>query len=217
VILLNFVKGLILVLVVVVVVGLAANFTIFDVKDANIVIYTNGTNTNVSTQGTVHRTVPTSVMNEIKDKVSADVMIESSTDQSIKSDVKNILLQHNYTANVKIVSQFGADKIPMIATVNGTSMVPTLQNGQNIVLIKTKDIKVGDIVVAVHPNYGLIVKRVSIIDASQVYLTSDNKNVQVVNNETKLKNGTVETVTVEKKPLNTWLPSDNIVGVVKIY
>lgn len=211
------VKGLILVLIVVAVVGVAANFTILDVKDANIVIYTNGTNTNVSTQGTVHRVVPTSVMNEIKDKVSSDIMIESSTDQSIKSDVKNILLLHNYTANVKIVSQFGADKIPMIATVNGTSMVPTLQNGQNIVLLKTKDIKVGDIVVAVHPNYGLIVKRVSIINANQVYLTSDNKNVQVVNNETKLENGSVETVTVEKKPLNTWLPSDNIVGIVKIY
>ena len=211
------VKGLILVLIVVAVVGVAANFTILDVKDANIVIYTNGTNTNVSTQGTVHRAVPISVMNEIKDKVSSDIMIESSTDQSIKSDVKNILLLHNYTANVKIVSQFGADKIPMIATVNGTSMVPTLQNGQNIVLLKTKDIKVGDIVVAVHPNYGLIVKRVSIINANQVYLTSDNKNVQVVNNETKLENGSVETVTVEKKPLNTWLPSDNIVGIVKIY
>jgi len=214
---LKLVKGLILVLIVVAVVGVAANFTILDVKDANIVIYTNGTNTNVSTQGTVHRVVPTSVMNEIKDKVSSDIMIESSTDQSIKSDVKNILLLHNYTANVKIVSQFGADKIPMIATVNGTSMVPTLQNGQNIVLLKTKDIKVGDIVVAVHPNYGLIVKRVSIINANQVYLTSDNKNVQVVNNETKLENGSVETVTVEKKPLNTWLPSDNIVGIVKIY
>jgi signal peptidase I len=213
----NFSKLLILVLMIVAVLAVVANFSIFKPADANILIYTNGTNTDVTTQGTVHKNIPSNVMNEIKDKVSSDVLMETSTDQSIKSDIKAILSDNNYTANIKIVSQFGTDKIPMIATVNGTSMVPTLQDGQSIVVLKTKDFKVGDIVVAVHPRYGLIVKRVSIIEADQVYLTSDNKDVEVVNNETQVKNGSLETVTVEKKPLNTWLPLSSIIGIVKIY
>ena len=43
----------------------------------------------------------------------------------------------------------------MPATVKGTSMVPTLTDGQNIVVLKTTDFKVGDIVVAHHPDYNL--------------------------------------------------------------
>ena len=96
-------------------------------------------------------------------------------------------------------------------------MVPTLQDGQEITVVKTNNLNVGDIVVAVHPTYGLIVKRLSIIDGTQVYLTSDNKNVEVVNTEKNLPNGTVETITVQKTPLNTWIPTENVIGVVKVY
>jgi phage repressor protein C with HTH and peptisase S24 domain len=105
----------------------------------------------------------------------------------------------------------------MRATVRGTSMVPTLQDGQDIIILKTKNLKVGDIVVAVHPTYGLVVKRLSIIEGNQVYLTSDNKNVEIINTKTKLPNGSVEIVTVQKTPLNTWLPTNNVIGVVKVY
>ncbi len=135
----------------------------------------------------------------------------------VKADIKSIASNYNYNANVKIVSQFGTDQLPMPATVRGTSMIPTLQDGQEIIIVKTNNLKVGDIVVAVHPTYGLIVKRLSIINSTQVYLTSDNKNVEVVNTETTLPNGTIETVTVQKTPLNTWLPTANVIGVVKVY
>ena len=117
----------------------------------------------------------------------------------------------------KIVSQFGTDQLPMPATVKGTSMVPTLQDGQEITILKTNNLNVGDIVVAVHPTYGLIVKRLSIIEGNQVYLTSDNKNVEIVKTKTTLPNGAVETVTVQKTPLNTWISTENVIGVVKVY
>ncbi len=191
--------------------------TTFERYDANIFIYTNGSITDVTTQGTVYKPISPSMMNDIENKVSSDVYLDSSTNESIKSDVKIILSNYNYTARIKIVSQFGTDQIPMIATVTGTSMVPTLQDGQEIVVLKTKDFKVGDIVVAEHPSYGLVVKRVSVIEANQVYLTSDNKNVEVLNTETQITNGSNKTITLEKKSLNIWLPSGNIIGVVKEY
>lgn len=208
---------LILGLLIVAVAGMAAFFPDFNSNTINILIYTNGSSTDVNTQGIVYGTLPAGMMNEIKNKASIDVLSENSTDSSIKSDVKTILSKYNYNANIKIVSQFGTDQLPMLATVKGTSMVPTLIDGQNIVVLKTKDFKVGDIVVAIHPTYGLIVKRLSIIQGNQVYLTSDNKNVEVVNTKTKLLNGSVEKVTVQKTPLNTWLPIDNVIGVVKDY
>jgi len=92
----------------------------------------------------------------------------------------------------------------MPASVSGTSMVPTLKDGQDIVVLKTKDYKVGDIVVARHPEYGLIVKRVSQIKDGQVYLMSDNRETIVTSNGIY-------------KGLDTWLPVENVVGVVKIY
>ena len=189
----------------------------FNSNNVNILIYTNGSSTDVNTQGIVYETLPAGMMNEIKNKASVDVLSENSTDNSIKADVRTILSKYNYSANIEIISQFGTDKLPMLATVKGTSMVPTLLDGQNIIVLKTKDFKVGDIVVATHPTYGLIVKRLSIIQGNQVYLTSDNKNVEVVNTQTELSNGSVETIKVQKTPLNTWLPIGNVIGVVKNY
>ena len=154
---------------------------------------------------------------EIKNRASEDIQSDNSTVESIKADLKTIASKYNYNADVKIVSQFGNDQLPMKATVRGTSMVPTLQDGQDIVILKTRNLNVDDIVVAVHPTYGLIVKRLTIIEGNQVYLTSDNKNVEITNTQTKLPNGSVETVTVQKTPLNTWLPTNNVIGVVKVY
>lgn len=195
----------------------SAIYTGLGTNSINIVINTNGTNTDIDYQTILYGSIPQEMIREIKDKATADVESSNSTVDSIKSDVKNIASKFNYNANVRISSQFGTDQLPMPATVNGTSMLPTLQDGQEIIVLKTNDIKVGDIVVAEHPTYGLIVKRLSIIDANQVYLTSDNKNVEIYNNTTTLPNGTVEMVTVKKTPLNTWIPTNNVIGVVKVY
>lgn len=136
---------------------------------------------------------------------------------SIKADMKAIAKKYNYTANVKIVSPYGTDQLPMSLKVNGTSMVPTLKDGQQIIILKTKDYKVDDIVVASHPDYGLIVKRLKIIEPDRVYLMSDNRNVEYFTTKTNLGNGLVAVQTYKKTSLDTWLPRENIIGVVKVY
>lgn len=186
-------------------------------NNISVVVDTNGNSTDVNYQSILAGSLPQGMVKEIKNKAFEDVQSSNSTVDTVKADIKSIASNYNYNANVKIVSQFGTDQLPMPATVRGTSMVPTLQDGQEIIIVKTNNLKVGDIVVAVHPTYGLIVKRLSIINSTQVYLTSDNKNVEVVNTETTLPNGTIETVTVQKTPLNTWLPTANVIGVVKVY
>jgi hypothetical protein len=188
-----------------------------DSNNINIVVNTNGTTTTVGYQTALWGSVSPNMQKEIKNKASEDIQSDTSTVDSIKTDLKTIASKYNYNADVKIVSQFGNDQLPMRATVRGTSMVPTLQDGQDIVILKTRNLNVGDIVVAVHPTYGLIVKRLTIIEGNQLYLTSDNKNVEIINTQTKLPNGSVETVTVQKTPLNTWLPTNNVIGVVKVY
>lgn len=214
---LNTGKILVLALVLLAIVGAIFFYPYLNSKTIGINIYTNGTNTDVNAQNVVLTNVPQEMINQIKDKVIVDVQSDNSTVDSIKSDVKSIASNYNYTAEVKISSQYGNDQLPMLALVKGTSMVPTLQDGQSIIVLKTKDLKVGDIVVAVHPTYGLIVKRLSVIQGNQVYLTSDNKNVEIANEQTTLPNGATKTVTVKKTPLNTWLPIENVIGVVKVY
>lgn len=208
---------LILGLLVLLIMMASAVYSVLDSNNLSIVIDTNGSNTEVNHQTLIWGSVPSEMMNEIKSQVSEDIRSPNSTVDSIKSDIKGIAYKYNYNANVKIVSQFGTDQLPMPATVKGTSMVPTLQDGQEITILKTNNLSVGDIVVAVHPTYGLIVKRLSIIEGNQVYLTSDNKNIEIVKTKTTLPNGAVETVTVQKTPLNTWILTENVIGVVKVY
>ncbi|MBZ2166072.1 S24 family peptidase [Methanobacterium spitsbergense] len=192
-------------------------YSIVESNNLSITINTDGTSTNVNYQTFLVWTVPSEMEKEIKNKASGDVQSPNSTVDNIKSDIKSIASKYGYNANVNIFSQYGINQLPMAAKVKGTSMVPTLKDGQSILVLKTNNLTVGDIVVAIHPTYGLIVKRLSIIEVNQVYLTSDNKNIEIINTQTTLPNGSVETVTVEKTPLNTWLPTANVIGVVKVY
>ncbi len=196
------------------------SFSMYSIVESNnlgITINTDGSITNVSYQSFLIWSVPSVMEKEIKNKASGDVQSPNSTVDIIKSDIKSIASKYGYNADVKIVSPYGTNQLPMAAKVKGTSMVPTLKDGQSILVLKTNNLTVGDIVVAIHPTYGLIVKRLSIIEGNQVYLTSDNKNIEITNTQTTLPNGSVETVTVEKTPLNTWLPTANVIGVVKVY
>ena len=191
-------------------------YTGYGTNKIDLVINTNGTNTYVTNETKLYGPKSKEMMQEIKKNVIMDIASPNSTDESVKSDVKNIASKYNYNANVKVVSQYGTDKLPLFVTVNGTSMVPTLKNGQGIIVLKTNNLNVGDIVVAIHPTYGLIVKRLSKTEINQVYLTSDNKKVETITSKTTLPNGTVKTVKEEKSSLNTWLPRNNVIGVVML-
>lgn len=183
----------------------------------NIVIKTDGTDVSLHTTATDNSSVPPNMIAKMNSTADADVQSETSTVNSLKADIKAIAAKYNYTANVTIVSQFGTDQLPFPATVDGTSMIPTLHNGQDIVAVKTKNIKVGDIVISEHPSYGLIVKRVAKVSGSKVYLKSDNREVTTYQTQQDMGNGTYEVVTVTKSPLDTWVSRSSIIGVVKVY
>jgi phage repressor protein C with HTH and peptisase S24 domain len=183
-----------------------------------VTVKTNGSNTTVQvTTPILLGTVSEPMTMDMSDQAMEDVHDYSSTVDSIKADMQTIAQSYGYTAEVKVVSQFGEDQLPMPATVKGTSMVPTLQNGQDIIVLKTDEFQVNDLVVAVHPDYGLIVKRVTEINGDQVYLKSDNRQTEIVGTETRIVNGMEEVVTIQKTPLDTWLPKENVVGIVKVY
>lgn len=206
----------------IIIIGIIATSAFYVSQGANnvgVTIETNGTSdtTHVTFKSSLLHSPPLEMQNEIKEKVATDINDYKSTVDSIKSDVNAIAHKYNYTASTTIISQFGTDQLPMPAQVSGTSMVPTLQDGQKIMVLKTKDFKVNDIVVAYHPDYDLIVKRVGKINGDQVYLMSDNKKVEVVTTEKQLSNGAVEIDTITKTPLNTWVSKDSVIGVVKEY
>ncbi len=174
----------------------------------NIIIETNGTTVTVKTSTlSLFNSPPPDMEEEIANYVQTVIDDPESTTDSIKADVKNIASKYGYNkVNVQLRSQFGVDQLPMPAKVKGNSMYPTLKDGQELIVLKTKDFKVGDIVVAKHPEYGLIVKRVGKIKGDMVYLISDNKNVE------KVYTGTSIVIMV---PLNTWVHKSDIIGVVK--
>ena len=172
-------------------------------KNLEVTLKTNGTDVQVQTSSVpFFASIPGSMKHEMEQKAINDIYEDNSTVDSVKNDMKEIAQSYNYNITVKIDSQFGTDQLPMPATVKGTSMLPTLHEGQELIVLKTSDLKVGDIVVARHPSYGLIVKRLAQIKGDQVYLMSDNREVIIKDN----------TIT---KGLDTWLPKTDVVGVVK--
>lgn len=205
--------GLIGLLVVLLVAGAAVIMSLPS-SATGIKVDTNGTAVTIKTSSFF---VPEAMLDEMKEKALVDVQDVDSSVGSIQMDMQNIASKYNYTVKVKVTSQFGENQLPMPATVKGTSMVPTLQDGQEIIVLKTSDFKVGDLVVAKHPEYNLIVKRVAELNGSQVYLKSDNRQVEIVSNQVRVINGVKQVVTVEKRPLDTWLSRSDVVGIVKEY
>jgi len=176
-------------------------------QTVNITIETNGTNIIVKSSTIFFTSTPPGMEEEIAEYISNSIYSPESTPDTIKADVKLIASKYGYKkVNVHLKSQFGVDQLPMPAVVKGNSMYPTLKDGQQLIVLKTKDFKVGDIVVAKHPEYGLIVKRVGKIEGDMVYLMSDNKKTEQVYTGTSI---------LILTPLNTWLPKSSVIGVVK--
>lgn len=172
-------------------------------------IETNGSNITVATSTLPFNKAPTSMEQEIAQYLSDEIKSPNSTMDTITSGVTTISQKYNYTrVTVNLKSQFGENQLPMPAVVKGDSMYPTLHDGQSLMALKTKNFKVGDIVISKHDEYGLIVKRVGKIETNRVYLMSDNKNVETIYEGNYI---------ITKTPLNTWIPRNYIVGVVKDY
>lgn len=139
-----------------------------------------------------------------------NVMNDTTTDiESYKSHVADICSKYGLEkVKINVDSVIGPDQIPVIIQVDGTSMLPTLNDGQTAMFNKTHDVHVGDIVVADSPEYGGIIKRVDKINQDNIHLVSDNKQVSY-----EYINGDL----YEIKGIETWVQTSNINGVVIRY
>lgn len=172
-------------------------------------IETNGTDISVEASTLSFNKDKSAMEKQMAEYLSGAIKNPNSTMDTITADITNIGHQYNYTeVTVNLKSQFGENQLPMPAVVSGDSMYPTLHDGQSLMVLKTKNFKVGDIVISKHDKYNLIVKRVGKIETNRVYLMSDNKNVETIYEGNYV---------ITKTPLNTWVPRNYVIGVVKDY
>ncbi len=171
----------------------------------SINVYIDGENVTTSTAG-----INTDELNEeICDYTLQSMNSPNTNIDTLKSGIEDICLKYNINiTNIQIDSRIGKNSIPVIFQVDGTSMLPTLQDGQDVLVNKTQDVNVGDIVVANSTEYGNIIKRVDQVNGNQIHLVSDNKNV-----EYQEINGEI----YETKGITTWVDSSDIYGVVIKY
>ncbi|MBE6490886.1 MAG: S24 family peptidase [Methanobrevibacter sp.] len=171
-------------------------------------VYIDGENVSVTTR-TISGIDVNSLNREICD-YTVNIMNDTDSDISeYKSGVKDICSRYGLDdAEVNLDSSIGKNQIPVIVSVDGTSMLPTLQDGQKVLVNKSHDVNVGDIVVAESDEYGGIIKRVDDINGDSIHLVSDNKDVSY-----EYINGNL----YEIKGITTWVDISDIGGVVIRY
>lgn len=175
---------------------------------SSVDIYIDGENVTVNTF-TLTGTDTDSMNLEICD-YTINVMNDTTTDiTTYKSKISDICSYYNLdNVEINVDSSIGENQIPVIVTVDGTSMLPTLQDGQTVLVNKSHDVSVGDIVVANSDEYGGIIKRVDEVNGNSIHLVSDNKEVSY-----EYING----VLYEIKGISTWVDISDIGGVVIQY
>ena len=144
--------------------------------------------------------------NEIIEYTAAQTVNPDISNEEFLEGVNNISSKYGYNnINVHINSILDDNTLPIFSNVIGTSMEPTLYSGDTIVVKRTHDIQVGDIVTCNDTEYGLIVKRVGEVDGNWIYLESDNK--------TRTYRLTMTGI-VKEEGLHKWVTIDRISGVV---
>ena len=171
-------------------------------------VYNDGENVTVET--TTFSDIDKHRLNKEICNYTLDVMNNTNTNISAyRHGIEDICRAYGLDkVKINIESSIGPNQIPIIVTVDGTSMLPTLQDGQTVLLNKTHDIHVGDIVVAESDEYGGIIKRVDQIKGNEVHLISDNKGISY-----EYING----VLYEVSGITTWVDISDINGVVIRY
>lgn len=199
-------KTILAMLIIILVLSLFAVF--FTVNDS-VNLFISGDGVEVETRA-INPSVDVKSLNaEICDYTLHVMNDTDSNITTLKSGINDICNRYGLkNPKINIDSSIGKDQIPVIVYVDGTSMLPTLQDGQQVLVNKSKNIHVGDIVVADSDEYGGIIKRVGDIEGDKVYLESDNKNVRH-----EYKNG----ILYEVKGITTWVDISDINGVVISY
>lgn len=203
-------KGILaLILIIIALIAVTAGVC-FILSEDTVTVYIDGENVTTSSTVSALSGINTRQMNNQISKYTFYSM--ENPHESISSLKQGILkICHSYglkNVKVKINSTLGEDRIPILFHVDGTSMYPTLNDGQEVIVEKTKNIHVNNIVVAKSPKYGNIIKRVSQIKGNKVLLVSDNTHVDY-----KVVNGTLYKI----EGIRTWVSIDDIIGVVVQY
>lgn len=190
---------------------LAIFLGIFLTEDnGSVDVYIDGENVTASTNPGLNTEINTKELNDEICNYSLESMNMPNTNiDTLKSGIHDICLSYGLdTSNINIDSTLGENSILVIYQVDGTSMLPTLQDGQNVLVNKTQDVHVGDIVVANSSEYGNIIKRVDEVNNNQIHLVSDNKNIEYTQ---------INGVIYETKGISTWVDFSDIYGVVIKY
>ena len=187
---------------------LIAVFALMVIGNNTVNVYIDGENVTVETN-TLEDIDAQGLNKEICDYTINIMNDTTSNATTLQNGIKDICSHYGLEdVEVNVDSSIGPNQIPVMAYVDGTSMVPTLQDGQSVLLNKTHDIHVGDIVVAESDEYGGIIKRVDQIDGNNVHLISDNKQVTYEY---------IDGVLYEVKGVTTWVDISDINGVVISY
>ena len=198
-------KKIILALIVLFLLGLfALNF----IDTNSVEVYIDGENVSVSTF-TLSEIDVDSLNKEICDYTIYVMNDSDSNVNTLKKGISDICEEYGLeNAKITIDSSLGENQIPVIVYVDGTSMIPTLQDGQTVLINKSHDIHVGDIVVADSDEYGGIIKRVDDVNGDSVHLVSDNKEISYER---------INGVLYEIKGISTWVDISDINGVAIEY
>lgn len=178
------------------------------INNNTVDVYIDGENVSVETRS-LDNVDFNNLNREICDYALSTMNDTVSNATTLSEGIENICFKYGLdNPTINIDSSLGPNQIPVIVHVDGTSMLPTLQDGQTVLMNKTHDIKVGDIVIAHSDEYGGIIKRVDQINGNDVHLISDNKNISY-----EYING----VLYEVKGITTWVDISDIGGVVIDY
>lgn len=185
-----------------------AIFVILVISNDSVDVYMDGENISVETHTLGN--VDTKTLNSDICNLTLNVMNDTSSNvTTLKKEISQLCNEYGMeNPEINVDSSIGPNQIPVMMYVDGTSMLPTLHDGQHVLVNKTHNIHVGDIVVANSKEYGSIVKRVGDIQGDSVYLISDNKEVTY-----EYING----VLYEKSGIKTWVNISDINGVVISY
>ena len=147
-----------------------------------------------------------SLSDQLYECIAAQTFDPNANITTLKSELAEICRDNGIAEpNITVTSPYGDDTFIYHSACVGISMYPTIKNCETVVINKTHDVHVGDLVSAVYPSqHGGIVKRVAEIKGDKLFLVSDNVNGSYV------KNGEV----YEYEGLRTWASMSDIHGVV---
>ena len=198
-----------IILAIITIIVILSLFALFLSTNETVDLFLNGESVTVETH-TLNPNIDVESLNDEICEYTLYVMNDTTSNvTTLKSGIKDICGRYGLeNPKISVDSKIGKDQIPVVVHVDGTSMLPTLQDGQSVLVNKSKNIHVGDIVVAESDEYGGIIKRVGDIRGNDIYLESDNKDVNY-----EYKNG----ILYEVKGITTWVDISDINGVVISY